>query len=340
MSDRIQNIQDKNESPRRAISRRGFLLGGVAVAGASAANLVDIDGMKVGIQVLKSGIAVASDLRTQRIAEAVSSAAADACPPLPTDGRPAPFCFVPEGTDLVASSRYQRAYFLAASNNEAYDATKKLIQGVPNGQLIVERLKATGVSDFVEIVPESRKIEVIDGKEVATYWDRKNEQTRIVEEYTVMKVPADGGRGLGRDVKTDKEEYESRLKPGDISDKVWGPIAPEARNKFHNSCGEGRACGWNCVDNRVVSRAVANVEIDMSRPVPSEQIYKDPKTGRLSVLNDYVYYFDLRTEPLIVDQTYINKALMEGDPLWNRENLTYKEVVKGDFIVPYTYYGK
>lgn len=257
----------------------------------------------------------------------------------PTEGPLVAGCPVPAGRDLKAASHFSRKYFVNKDSNPRYSEGDQDVQGVPNAQLIIESLEPIGWSDTTDIDLESRKIEKVGEVEKVSYFDRKSGQRRFVKDWTVMRVGFDGGDGLAR-LSNGSDKLEWTLKPGEMADKVWGPVAPEAR-EYRHQCNGSVECQLNCVQWAVVLRAKAGVVIDEAnkaeKAFPQEYIHRDPtRQDKLSGLVDYIYYFDqAQGEPVLVDHSSINTPVQEGDAIWNKEGLSYKPTAKQKIIRSY-----
>jgi hypothetical protein len=140
---------------------------------------------------LPSGLAIASDLVADRLQTAVNAS----CGPLPTDGRP-PLCTTTEN-DVYGQSFFGGFYFEDDGDFEFTSGSADVpVQGVKDRQILVEEIRFAGSGDYVQLNPRSRRV---NGSEVS-YEDikaGKNSGTRFVEKWTVFRLPADGGDGLG-----------------------------------------------------------------------------------------------------------------------------------------------
>lgn len=260
--------------------------------------------------------------------------ASQPCPPLPTDGRPAPFCVVPDNTDLRAASKFSRYYFIDNDGTPRYTAGDTDVMGVPNAQLLIESLEHIGSSDFLHLDLSSRTIENIGGVEKVSYFDRQSKQRRYIGRWDVMRVPADGGVGIAL-ASNSSDTLNWKLFQGQRADKVWGPILTEAKVNRH-VCNNSRDCGWNCVQWVVISRLKAGANVTGLKTVGNDLIHRDLSNGSISSIVDYVYFWDLNQgEKVLVDHSYINTPVKEGDNIWQAEKLQFKPVVRPSRIVPY-----
>lgn len=290
------------------------------------------------------GFLVATGLATITPQSAKEAEATDSCSNPVTDGRPAPFCTVPFGADLRARSRFSRFYYIDQDGTPRYSLMDRDVMGVPDALLVIEALEPINSSDFLKLDLHSRRVE--DGR--VSYLDTKSAQRRFVGRWDVMRVPHDGGTGLA--LSTDgSDTLEWRLNPGGVADKIWGPILTQEKiERSGHKCNDTTHCGWNCVQWIVVNRLKAGANVNGLSVIPSNLIHVeidankqpviDPTTGKtkISSLVDYVYYWDLsKDEKIRRDHNYINTPVTEGDPLWVKEGLSFKNVDRPSIIVPY-----
>lgn len=269
--------------------------------------------------------------------------ASSLCPPLPTDGRPAPWCVVPEDKSLTAQSEYFGYYFIDTNNSGRYDVEDKDVQGVPRRRILVETLEPIGSWDYTDIDFNSRTIKqetVIENgvsrvKDVIYYFDRKHDggkgMWRKVNSSRILRVADDGGDGVAR-TPDNKSVVETNLNSGAVADKIWGPVDDQSKKEGKNCSGN---CDWNCVDHRIVSRLDARAIVVDGQTVTNDMLHRGAN-NIVSSLADYVYYWDRITQAVHVDGVGLLTKVTPGDGVWKRENngkgLTFKFVRRPEFI--------
>jgi hypothetical protein len=299
------------------------------VATASRAALID-GGSSVNFRALPSGLFVASD----PIADRLQAAANAGCGPLPTDGRP-PLCTTTEN-DIYGQSYFGGFYFEDDGDFEFTSGTADdPIQGVKDRQILVEEIRFAGSGDFVQLNPKSRRV---NGSEVS-YEDvkaGKNSGTRFVERWTVFRLPADGGDGLGIDLRTGSNRLLIAINGGSLVDKVWAPIDDGKRAERHECSGD---CGWNCVRFIQFTRLKAGTVVDLNKVIPNEAIHTDQRTGRLSSYTDYIWLWDtMDLSNAHVDYSAISTPLTED--LRRSEGVVRRYVNIPGRVVPYTNHSR
>ncbi len=298
MTDRNQDNPIRRET---RTSRRGFFQrAGLAAAGAVAANTVDLDGLKMGVQLLNSGLSIATDLRTRRIAAAQ-------CAPQSTDGKD-PLC-VEAGSDVFGQSYIGGFYFDDRDGDREFTSgIDHPVQGVKDRRILVEVIRAKGSGDYIQLNPESRKVE---GDQVS-YEDvkaGKNSGTRFVERWTIFQLPNDGGDGLGTDLRTGNRRLILAASAGDLVDKVWAPVDDGKRAERHECSGN---CQWNCVVFLQFSRLAKNAKVNLNDAVvQNDAIHRDPTKGDVrSSFTDYAWLWENRDlSEAHVDYSAINTPL-------------------------------
>lgn len=299
------------------------------VAAASRAALVD-QGASVNVRVLPSGLAIASDLVADRLQTAVNAS----CGPLPTDGRP-PLCTTTEN-DVYGQSFFGGFYFEDDGDFEFTSGSADVpMQGVKDRQILVEEIRFAGSGDYVQLNPRSRRV---NGSEVSyeDVKDGKNSGTRFVEKWTVFRLPADGGEGLGFDLRTNSNRLLIAINGGSLIDKVWAPIDDGKRAERHECSGN---CGWNCVRFIQFTRLKAGTVVDLNKVVPNEAIHTDQRTGLLSSYTDYIWLWDtMELSNLHVDYSAISTPLT--DALRRSEGVVKSYVNIPGRLSPYTNHSR
>lgn len=302
MSDRIQNIQK---------SRRAFLYGAAAVGGL-----------------------ILADAKIARATAAVAD-----CGPLPTDGRD-PLC-VTTDNDIFGQVQIGGFYFESTGDrkdkpdNQFTSGIDIPVQGVKDRRILVEQIKFAGSGDYIQLNPNSRKVE----GDVVTYQDVKegrNSGTRQVEAWTVFELPADGGDGLGIDKRTGRDRLVIDIRGGSLVDKVWASVDDGKRFDRHECSGN---CQWNCVRFYQFSRLKANAQIgDLSAIIPTEAIHRDAR-GLLSSFTDYAWLWDTKgASNAHVDYSAINTSLTPE--LREKERVVPSYVAVPRKLVPYTNFSR
>lgn len=254
-----------------------------------------------------AGLLLARQLRAKDVS------AAPACPPQSTDGRPALCTTVQDDESWIGKSRFGGFYFDDNNGNGTYDKGDVAVQGVKDRQILVEEIKAAGSSDFVQLNPNSRRIVMVDGKPRVFYDDIKggnNPRERFVERWTIFKIPADGGVGMGIDVRNGLDRLVVAALPGQTVDKIWGPVNKAVRFETDDRSGP---CNWNCERWIQFSRLTKGGNPDLNGVVPNDLIHRDRATGLLSSYTDYIHLWE--TEELAdkhIDYSRANTPLTDA----------------------------
>lgn len=253
---------------------------------------------------LAVGLLALSGDQTQKVSAAsldnlsYGVGAAD-CPPLPTDGRPAPFCLVPEGTNFTGQSYFGGAYFEDSNGDGRLNNGEVRVQGVSGRAVLVEEFEPEGSSDNVQIDPTTRAIKEINGQQRVVYLDVKDIDKgivieRVVRNWTIFRIPEeeDKNEGIGYDMRNPGSDLLTvSARAGTLADKVWANRRYPDKNRIGHNC-EGD-CGWNCGQwiqfSKIKPSQLPN--IDLNGLVKNEQIDKDPQ-GKVVSYTDLVWLWD------------------------------------------------
>lgn len=313
MSDRIQNTQKGREANP---SRRRFFQAGLAFAGAAAANTVDLDGLQVGVQLLNSGLAVATDLRATRIANA------QACV---DDGKPE--ACVNTGWDLVGKSRFGGHYFEDNNKNGTFDDGDEAVQGVRGRRFVVGVMAPIGHDDFAQLDPSSAK-EYPDGR--VSFMDVKagrNSGERFISTWDIFEIPMDpeSNKGIGYSKRTGSEFLTLSAKRGDLVDKIYGKTF--GREAATGKCAEVCLLEPQCVWTIVFGRALKDAQIDLNGSFPLKALRTDPQGKEATLFSDFIYGWKPQDADAHIDFNRINSVLT---PALRKSD----EVVKSEVIIP------